>query len=109
LDELAEVSRELGVLLEVEDIVAGSYRLEVSSPGLDRPLGKIDDCERFAGKKTVVVTRKPFEGKRRFKGVLQGAEGGSLVVEEEDGSVRKIPWGMIKKANLLIELTSGEK
>ncbi len=109
LDELARVNREVGVLLDVEDIISGSYRLEVSSPGLDRPLGKIEDCDRFAGKSAFVVTREFVDGKRRFRGILQGAVDGSLVVEEKDGSIHKIPWGVVKKANLQGELIGGEK
>ena len=100
VDELAEVSRDVGTTLDVEDVIAGAYRLEVSSPGLDRPLGKIEDCERFAGKNALVIARAPIDGRKRFKGILRGREGQAVVIEVEDQTTRKIPWTMVKKANL---------
>jgi len=108
VDELSEVSRDVGAMLDVEDIIPGSYRLEVSSPGLDRPLGKIEDCSRFAGETASIQTRQPLDGRRRFKGVLKGAEGGNVLVEL-DGNTVKIPWDTVKKANLIGQLKGGEK
>ena len=108
VDELSEVSRDVGAMLDVEDVIPGSYRLEVSSPGLDRPLGKLEDCSRFAGEKASIQTREPLEGRRRFKGTLKGCEGNSVVIEV-DGNTLKIPWDTVKKANLIGQLRGGEK
>ena len=109
VDELAEVSREVGTILDVEDVISGSYNLEVSSPGLDRPLGKIEDCTRFAGNAAIVITREPIEGRRRFKGVLRGFDGGSILIEVEGEKTCKVPWVMVKKAHLISEYNIGEK
>ncbi len=108
VDELSEVSRDVGAMLDVEDVIPGSYQLEVSSPGLDRPLGKIEDYERFAGRKANIQTREPLDGRKRFKGILRGNEDNSVVIEI-DGNTVKIPWDTVKKANLIGELRGGEK
>jgi len=109
VDELAEVSREVGTILDVEDVITGSYNLEVSSPGLDRPLGRIEDCARFAGKMAFVTTREPLEGRRKFKGVLTAIEGGSVLIDVEGYKMCKIPWVTVKRAHLVAEYKFGEK
>jgi len=108
VDELSEISRDVGAILDVEDIIPGSYRLEVSSPGLDRPLGKLEDCDRFAGRKANIQTREPLDGRKRFRGILKGREGDSVIIEV-DGSTIKIPWNTVKKANLAGRLEGGDR
>lgn len=108
VDELSEISRDISALLDVNDAVPGKYYLEVSSPGLDRPLGKIEDCVRFAGKAARISTRELVEGQRNFKGILRGAEGTFVLLEDETNKICKIPWGVIRKANLLGELKLGQ-
>lgn len=99
LDELAEISRMIGPILDVEEVIAGPYRLEVSSPGLDRPLGKIEDCERFAGRRAVVTTEEKLNGRRKFSGTIEGREGDVLLLKENN-AVYRIPWNMVRKARL---------
>jgi len=109
VDELAEASRDISAVLDVEDVVPGSYSLEVSSPGLNRPLGKVEDCDRFSGRNAKVVTKNLIDGRRKFKGVLKGSEGQSVVIEVENNIACKIPWELVKKANLEGGPVSGEK
>ena len=75
LDDCAEVSRAISALLDVEDPLPGAHSLEVSSPGIDRPLVKPQDFERFAGREAAVETRAPIDGRRRFRGRLLGLAG----------------------------------
>lgn len=111
LDACAEVSREVGVLLEVEDPIDTAYNLEVSSPGLDRPLTKLEDYERFAGQLAKVKSRVSIDvdgkgrGRKTFVGVLAGLSEGKVVLELKDknGFRVEIPFEDIEKANLEIE------
>jgi len=98
------VSHQLGDLLDVQDLIGHPYTLEVSSPGLDRPLTKEEDFIRFAGRLARVTTVQPLEGRRRFLGRLRGVREGQVLLEKGDGSVVAIPWGAIAKARLEIEL-----
>jgi len=100
LQDCQRVSEELSDLLDVEDLVDHPYSLEVSSPGLDRPLGREADFLRFVGERVRVTTSQAIEGQRRFLGTLKGYEGGRVVLEREDGSMVLIPHSLISKARL---------
>jgi ribosome maturation factor RimP len=104
LDDCARVSREFGQLLDVEDIIPTSYRLEVSSPGLDRPLKGEADFVRYKGRRVRIRTRDPVSGRRNFKGDLIGCAEGNVTVRVEGGGVFAIPLSSILKANLEVEL-----
>ncbi len=78
VDDCAEVSRTVSALLDVEDPIGGAYTLEVSSPGIDRPLVRLADFVRFAGFEAKVETRMPVEGRRRFRGRILGAGDGMV-------------------------------
>ncbi|MBI3989323.1 MAG: ribosome maturation factor RimP [candidate division NC10 bacterium] len=97
------VSHQLGDLLDVKDLINYSYTLEVSSPGLDRPLTKEADFTRFAGRLARVTTFQPVEGRRRFLGRLRGVQEGQVLLEKGDGSMVAIPWETIAKARLEVE------
>ncbi len=100
IDDCARISRELDVLLDVEGLVPGaSYSLEVSSPGLNRPLSKLADFERYRGENVAIHTRVPLENQRRWRGVLDGLSGSSVLLTV-DGSQKSIPVDQIKKANV---------
>lgn len=99
VDELAEISRMISPMLDVEDLFQNSYRLEVSSPGLDRPLGKLSDFERFKGKWAVINTVRAIDGRKNFKGLLVGTEGEDVLLDVE-GKIYRILFGDIKKAKL---------
>ena len=111
LDTCAEVSREVSVLLEVEDLIETAYNLEVSSPGLDRPLTKVGDYERFSGRLVKIKTRVPVDidgkgrGRKTFTGTLGGLCDGKVVIDlkEKNGFRVELPLEDIEKANLEIE------
>ena len=104
LDDCARVSREFGQLLDVEDIIPTSYQLEVSSPGLDRPLKKEEDFVKYSGRKVRIKTKEQVSGRRNFKGALLGCTEGKVMVKVEGSGVFTIPFSAILKANLEIEL-----
>lgn len=96
------VSRDLSAALDVADVIPHSYRLEVSSPGIDRPLRRARDFERFAGQRVKIRTTDAVEGRRNFSGVLRGAGGDEGVVEiEVDGRLWRLPVDAIARANLV--------
>ncbi|WP_243371169.1 ribosome maturation factor RimP [Geotalea sp. SG265] len=108
LDDCESVSRELSEILEVEDIIPGHYRFEVSSPGLDRPLKKAADYERYTGK---LVKIRTFEAladdagnkRKTFLGELKGLQDGQVHVALKEGQNAVIPLDKIAKANLEFE------
>jgi ribosome maturation factor RimP len=107
------VSRDLSTALDVhEDVVPGGrYRLEVSSPGLDRPLVKRRDFERFAGREIKVLTRTPLTGtteRRKVQGVLRGLEGDRVRIEE-GSRIWEIPLPEIVRAHVVYRFSRGSK
>jgi ribosome maturation factor RimP len=99
LDDCARVSQDVSATLAVEDPIEGAYHLEVSSPGLNRPLTREKDFVRYAGEKVKVVTHEAIEGRRSFSGVLGGLEG-DLVLVTVDGKPWRIPRSAIARANI---------
>src|SRR2546425_7231344 len=78
VEDCAHISRELSAILDVEDVVPAAYTLEVSSPGLDRPLRQPDDFRRFAGRRAKIVMRQKVDGQGYFKGKLGGLDGADV-------------------------------
>ena len=111
LDDCADVSREVGAVLEVEELIRTAYRLEVSSPGIDRPLKKVKDFERFSGSLVKVKTYESLDPDQRgharktFVGTLLGIENGMVRIEQTDkkGGVVEFPLEGIAKANIEYE------
>ena len=101
LDACAEVSHAVSALLDVADPLPGAYRLEVTSPGLDRPLVRRADYERFAGLEARLETELPIEGRRRFRGRLLGLAGDQVRLALPEGEM-SIPFDAIKKAKLVL-------
>ena len=101
LDHCAEISHALSALLDVADPLPGAYRLEVTSPGLDRPLMRRADYERFAGHEARLETELPIEGRRRFRGRLLGLAGDQIRLALPEGEM-SIPFDAIKKAKLVL-------
>ena len=101
LDHCAEVSHALSALLDVADPLPGAYRLEVTSPGLDRPLVRRADYERFAGFEARLETELPIEGRRRFRGRVLGLAGDQVRLALPEGE-KSIPFDAIKKAKLVL-------
>ncbi len=101
VEDCASVSRAVSAVLDVEDPISGAYTLEVSSPGVDRPLTRPKDFERFAGLLARVELSRPLDGRRRFKGVLMGIEGDEVILEV-DGEAVSLPFPDIAKAKLVL-------
>ncbi|MCM2131567.1 ribosome maturation factor RimP [Larsenimonas rhizosphaerae] len=84
VDHCADVSRQISALLDVEDPISGQYNLEVSSPGMDRPLFTIEQFAAYVGHTVNVRLTAPFEGRRKFKGLLAGVEGDEVLLQLDD-------------------------
>jgi ribosome maturation factor RimP len=100
LDDCERASHQISGVLDVEDAIEGHYVLEVSSPGLDRPLSEPKDFDRFRGKEVRVRTHVPINGQRNFKGLLRGLQDGQVLIEV-DGRQITLPLGNIEKARLV--------
>lgn len=103
IEDCAHVSRDLSAILDVEDVVPASYTLEVSSPGLDRPLRGAADYARFAGRRAKLVMREPVDGQSFFKGRLGGVDKGDVLIDADDGRPHRVPLAVITRANLEVE------
>jgi len=109
VEDCAKVSRDLSAVLDVEDVIPTAYTLEISSPGLDRPLRDAADYGRFAGRRAKLVMRQAVDGQMFFKGRLGGIETGAnrdgdvVMIVSDDGRSHRVPIGVITRANLEVE------
>jgi ribosome maturation factor RimP len=116
-EDCANFSREFGTILDVEDVVSGSYTLEVSSPGLDRRLIKASDFRRFTGSRLKLMTREPVDNNRHFEGRLESFQNGRIILDLSVASSKsrkkmgsaagqkiEIDLANVEKANLVPEL-----
>jgi ribosome maturation factor RimP len=103
VEDCARVSRDLSAVLDVEDVVPTAYTLEVSSPGLDRPLRNAADYRRFSGRRAKLVMRGMIDGQGFFKGTLAGVDGPEVLIDGDDGRRHRVPLGAITRANLEVE------
>jgi ribosome maturation factor RimP len=101
--DCAEFSRRLGDCLEMNQTVPGAYRLEVSSPGIERPLTTLDAIRRFAGQRVALTLRDPVGGRRRYEGLLQHPDGTRVAVAEDDGKVHGFEWADVRSARLVVD------
>jgi ribosome maturation factor RimP len=101
VDDCAALSRAVSAVLDVEDPISGAYTLEVSSPGIDRPLVRLTDFDRFAGFEARVEMGLAVEGRRRFQGRLLGTEGDAVRLRMEDAEVL-LPFADIRRAKLVL-------
>lgn len=101
LGDCTGVSRQLGDLIDVSLLISGEYRLEVSSPGVERPISKPADFERFKDRMAVITTLSPVEGRGRFKGMLLGLAPGEMVCLDVGGTTYEIALENIKRARLV--------
>ena len=104
LDDCAEISHQISAILDVEDPIQQAYDLEISSPGLDRPLFKLSDYERFTGTTVKIKLVAGLDGRRNFKGALLGVSETNEVLVEVDGMEFRLPFADIAKANLVADL-----
>ena len=103
VDDCHKVSSQLSGLLDVHDIIPQAFRLEVSSPGIERPLRKPEDYNRFAGSPVKLRLQKKWSERRRFSGRLGGYEDGFVTIKDDQGEELKIPFDLIDKANLQVD------
>ncbi len=102
VDDCAKISRAVAVVLDVEDPISGKYRLEVSSPGIDRPLIRESDFEDYSGFEAKLETNMPIEnGRKRFRGTLKGMKDSMVLIDTDQGEV-EIPFGSLAKAKLVL-------
>jgi ribosome maturation factor RimP len=101
VDDCADISRLISPILDVADPIAGEYELEVSSPGIDRPLVRPADYERFAGFEAKLETEAAIDGRKRFHGRLCGLDGESVMMEC-DGAPVAVPFDDIRQASLVL-------
>lgn len=101
VDDCADLSHAVSALLDVEDPIPEEYMLEVSSPGIDRPLVREDDFDRFAGYEVKVETMEMIDGRKRFKGLLKGSDGDRILIDMS-GTVVRLPFERIAEAKLVM-------
>ena len=101
VDDCAEISRAVSAVLDVEDPLPGSYTLEVSSPGIDRPLVRSQDFERFTGFEAKIETARPISGRKRFRGKLLGTTEAGVRIALGEGET-ELPFGEIHRAKLVL-------
>ena len=100
VEDCARVSRQVSSLLDVENSVKGEYTLEVSSPGLDRRLFRLEQCADFVGEQVRVRLKRPYEGSRKYTGQLRGVEGDEIVLLQQDEEFF-FPFEDIERANVV--------
>ena len=87
VEDCAELSRQISAVLDVEDPIEREYTLEVSSPGIDRPLTRLTDFDRWEGYEVKIETSEMIEGRKRFKGILAGTDGNEVLLEIDEGTI----------------------
>ena len=106
IDDCAEISQAVSAMLDVEGVIRGEYVLEVSSPGIDRPLMKLDDFERYVGHLAKIKVKAPIDGRRTFSGELKAIRNRKIEFDVSDGSVRgqilEVPFDGIEEAQLIL-------
>ena len=103
IEDCEQVNREIGTILDVEDPLPFAYTLEVSSPGLNRPLRNLEDYRRFAGRLAKVVVSEPVDNQKAFEGRLNGVDGDVVLLEASNGRLHKLPLRLITRGRLEVE------
>jgi len=102
LDECAKLSQAVSAVLDVENVLEDSpYYLEVGSPGIDRPLTRLKDFERYAGQEAKIEIEPALEGRKRFRGILKGVREDRIIIAVEDGE-KEIPFSALERAKLVV-------
>jgi len=103
IEDCEQVNREMSTILDVEDPLPFAYTLEVSSPGLDRPLRGEDDYRRFAGRLAKVVVSEAVDNQKAFEGRLRGLDSGEVLLEGPNGRMHRLPLRLITRGKLEVE------
>ncbi len=104
LDDCTEVSNQLSAVLDVEDPLAMPYTLEVSSPGIERPLFGVDHYLKYVGQRAKLKLKWPVDGRRNYEGVIEGAEDQRAHLRISEGELKKIPLSTIARGQLKVDL-----
>ena len=102
VDDCARFSRRLADAMDMNQIVPGRYHLEVSSPGLERPIRTLEAATRFVGQRVSLTTHEPRDGRRKFDGVLLAPEDGRVGVRLDEGDEHRFEWTAVKSARLVV-------
>ena len=102
IDDCADLSRRLSDALDAADPIADAYRLEVSSPGIDRPLTRIKDFDDWKGHEARITLAEKLDGRKQFKGDLDGVDGADITVVTQDGTRHALPFASIESAKLAL-------
>ena len=103
IEDCEQVNREIGTILDVEDPLPFTYTLEVSSPGLDRPLRGVEDYRRFAGRRAKVVVKEAVDNQKAFDGRLRGVDQEDVLLEAANGRMHRLPLRLITRGRLDVE------
>src|SRR5688572_761927 len=103
IEDCEQVNREIGTILDVEEPLPFAYVLEVSSPGLDRPLRDVAEYRRFAGRLAKVVVREAVDNQKAFEGRLRGVDQGDVLLEASNGRIHRLPLALISRGRLEVE------
>ena len=103
IEDCEKVSQEISTILDVEDPLPFTYTLEVSSPGLDRPLRNLEDYRRFEGRRAKVVVAEPVDNQTAFDGRLKGVDGEVVLLEGAKGRIHRLPYERITRGRLEVE------
>lgn len=103
IQDCQRVSEDVSAILDVEDVIDQRYTLEVTSPGLDRPLRDARDYRRFAGRKAKIILSEPVDGETHFKGRLRGLEGDTVLLDDEQGRQHRVPLALVTRGRLEVE------
>jgi ribosome maturation factor RimP len=101
VEDCAQISHSVSVLLDVADPIAGAYMLEISSPGIDRPLVRSEDYDRFCGFEAKIELDRPLDGRKRFRGRLLGTSGSNVRIATEMGEA-ELPLDAVARAKLVL-------
>ena len=101
VEDCAQISHSVSAMLDVADPIAGAYMLEISSPGIDRPLVRTEDYDRFSGFEARIELARPIEGRKRFRGRLLGTSAGNVRLATETGEVN-LPFAEVARAKLVL-------
>jgi len=102
LSDCERISRHLSEMLDLADPIDGAYRLEVSSPGIDRPLTRLKDFEDWSGHEARITLAEPRDNRKQFAGTLQGHEGHEVHLRDKSGKLHRLPFSAIASAKLLL-------